>query len=215
MSHPKCVCRDEAAIPLAPGKWQSTHAGDVQGIICRTYMYLCCRASLVLSVVHVLTSFQVGKLSRSYLSVDAGPSAAAARAMTYLNYGSHGAPYTLAAAGRASGNAAVVHLWDERSSSTPVSRLSCPGGASLVARMEPSKDGSVLLGVVEPGTVSTAAFGVHRGLGSCCTADWARICKGSWRWLTLGLTSGFLKTFNRITTGEMMSTSLDPKSITC
>ncbi|KXZ50458.1 hypothetical protein GPECTOR_16g632 [Gonium pectorale] len=94
---------------------------------------------------------------RSYLT--AAPASAnaagggAARALTYMRYGSQAATYTLAAAGRASGDGAVVHLWDERRGRTPVSRLASPGGAALVAPLEPSADGTALLGVVHPGTL--------------------------------------------------------------
>lgn len=83
-----------------------------------------------------------------------GGGGAAARALTFLKYGSPSAPYSLAAASRASGEGAVVHLWDERRGPTPVSRLTSPGGASLVAPLEIALDGTALLGVVHPGTVS-------------------------------------------------------------
>ncbi|KAG2482817.1 hypothetical protein HYH03_018258 [Edaphochlamys debaryana] len=82
-----------------------------------------------------------------------GGGGAAARSLTYLSYGTRAAPYTLAAAGRSGGDGAVVHLWDERRGRAPVSRLGCPGGAALVAPLEPSQDGTALLGVVHPGTL--------------------------------------------------------------
>ncbi|EFJ39876.1 hypothetical protein VOLCADRAFT_100434 [Volvox carteri f. nagariensis] len=88
-------------------------------------------------------TWRMGAFTRSQLMCVGGGDVgggAAARAMAYLKYGSPGAPYTLAAAGRAGGEGAVVHLWDERRGSQPISRLMCPGGASLVARMEPSLD---------------------------------------------------------------------------
>ncbi|GLC42330.1 hypothetical protein PLESTB_000658800 [Pleodorina starrii] len=126
--------------------------------------------------------------TRSHLNVgSAGPGGAAARAVTYLKYGGLGAPYTLAAAGRAGGEGAVVHLWDERRGGLPVSRLACPGGASLVARMEPSLDGTALLGVVDPGTLvlwdvrrasNAAAASAVFSLGSAAPAPSAVV--GSW-----------------------------------
>ncbi|GIL61693.1 hypothetical protein Vafri_15998 [Volvox africanus] len=134
---------------------------------------------------------RVGGFTRIQLNVGVGvPGGAAARAMAYLKYGGTSAPYTLAGAGRASGEGAVVHLWDERRGSLPVSRLTCPGGASLLARMEPSLDGMALLGVVDPGTLvlwdirrasSTAASSAVFNLGSAVPAPSAVV--GSWNLL--------------------------------
>ncbi|GIL86048.1 hypothetical protein Vretimale_9045 [Volvox reticuliferus] len=131
---------------------------------------------------------RVGGFTRIQLNVGVSvPGGAAARAMAYLKYGSTRAPYTLAGAGRASGEGAVVHLWDERRGCLPVSRLTCPGGASLLARMEPSLDGTALLGVVDPGTLvlwdirrasSTAASSAVFNLGSAVPASSAVV--GSW-----------------------------------
>ncbi|GLI71036.1 hypothetical protein VaNZ11_016153 [Volvox africanus] len=131
---------------------------------------------------------RVGGFVRIQLNIGSGvPGGAAARAMAYLKYGSTNAPYTLAGAGRASGEGAVVHLWDERWGSLPVSRLTCPGGASLLARMEPSLDGTALLGVVYPGTLvlwdirrasSTAANSAVFNLGSAVPAPSAVV--GHW-----------------------------------
>ncbi|GFR41744.1 hypothetical protein Agub_g2497, partial [Astrephomene gubernaculifera] len=107
--------------------------------------------------------------------VGIGGGGGAARALTYMKYGSLSAPYTMAAAGRASGEGAVVHLWDERRGRTPVSRLSCPGGAPLVTPLEAGLGGTALMGVVHPGTLvlwdvrrasSTTAGGALLSLGA-------------------------------------------------
>ncbi len=99
-------------------------------------------------------AFERRDYRRSYLTVGDGGAAGAIRALTYLTYGPRTAPYTLAAAGRGSGTAAAVALWDERCGRTPVSRLACPGGSPLVTPLEASQDGTALMGVVQPGTVS-------------------------------------------------------------
>lgn len=99
-------------------------------------------------------AFERRDYRRSYLTAGDGAAAGAIRALTYLTYGPRTAPYTLAAAGRGSGTAAAVALWDERCGRAPVSRLACPGGSPLVTPLETSQDGTALMGVVQPGTVS-------------------------------------------------------------